>query len=777
MPINPTPSFYQFNDEEEFLDITTPVPPAPWVHDLYSAIHRSSLDQELQGVSYQRRSETFQPLTRSYRYFFVSDEETGEYWSLNHAPTQTPFERYNCRFTPCTIEQSGSYQGLTHSLTVFVPRDSSGEHTRLSLMSEHDTPRKLSLFYVVGLAYHADRGTNAGFEPVANLLYHVTPASVHDFAAEHGSPRKRYDICFLAADQSTASWEASEWAFFGGTGAHSTPIAVQRGRCSSKPARAVPICAAMHWRIELEPGKPFALNLLLDTATSLKEAVKSAKAKLQPDDLRTCQARLAQAWRDNAEHIHLKTPDENLNRFFNTWIKRQMLFMTETDRGENFVTARNRLQDLLGFCLIDPGQSWERYKEILGHQNASGHLSRGWDISGSSREASLNRLDFRDGSFWVIFVGVILYQWQNSSDCLDEHSPFTDSNESATVYEHLKRSFLHLMSSRGEHGLILLGQGDWNDALNGPGAGGKGESVMLTASLIVAAKRLQPIACQRSDVAFAESIKEAVASLAESINTHAWNGHWYSRGFDDNGVPFGTPHDSEGKIWLNAQTWPILAGIVPKDHLAALFKTIEAELETDAGLALLAPAFSNPDSRLGSITTRLEGGRVNGSVYNHAVMFAVVAALKSGHADQARRWLTKLLPTNPDNPPERNGQAPTYIPNYYVGPVADGTAGTSSRMIHTGSAAWFMWCLGEVLPGLSIEGDRIHVTTSPQTIPWDDFELSRRIRGSTYHFHFVKIPSTKEPQIQLNGEALPDRWVPVQPSGNHQVLVTLIVNP
>jgi cyclic beta-1,2-glucan synthetase len=52
------------------------------------------------------------------------------------------------------------------------------------------------------------------------------------------------------------------------------------------------------------------------------------------------------------------------------------------------------------------------------------------------------------------------------------------SAEAASLYEHCVRAIRHGLRF-GEHGLPLIGSGDWNDGMNLVGIGGKGESVWL----------------------------------------------------------------------------------------------------------------------------------------------------------------------------------------------------------------------------------------------------------------------------------------------------------
>ncbi len=52
------------------------------------------------------------------------------------------------------------------------------------------------------------------------------------------------------------------------------------------------------------------------------------------------------------------------------------------------------------------------------------------------------------------------------------------SDEEGTLLDHCLRAIRHAMTF-GEHGIPLIGIGDWNDGMNRVGAKGRGESVWL----------------------------------------------------------------------------------------------------------------------------------------------------------------------------------------------------------------------------------------------------------------------------------------------------------
>src|SRR5690606_27550315 len=83
----------------------------------------------------------------------------------------------------------------------------------------------------------------------------------------------------------------------------------------------------------------------------------------------------------------------------------------------------------------------------------------------------------------------------------DEQAPFdNDENNRASIFEHLKRSFDHVVRNLGPHALPLIGRADWNDCLNlncfstNPDesfqtttnkTGGKAESVMIAGMFVL----------------------------------------------------------------------------------------------------------------------------------------------------------------------------------------------------------------------------------------------------------------------------------------------------
>ena len=112
----------------------------------------------------------------------------------------------------------------------------------------------------------------------------------------------------------------------------------------------------------------------------------------------------------------------------------------------------------------------------------------------------------------------------------------------------------------GEHGLPLIGSGDWNDGMNLVGEQGKGESVWLGFFLYDVLLRFSALARAHGDEAFAERCTSEAADLQRNLEQHGWDGAWYRRAYFDDGSPLGSSACPECQIDSIAQSWSVLSG-------------------------------------------------------------------------------------------------------------------------------------------------------------------------------------------------------------------------
>ena len=98
-----------------------------------------------------------------------------------------------------------------------------------------------------------------------------------------------------------------------------------------------------------------------------------------------------------------------------------------------------------------------------------------------------------------------------------------------------------------------------------------------------------------------------------------------------------------------------------------------------------------------------------------------------------------------------------FVPNYYRGDWRGHpcTAGRSSQLFNTGTAAWLYRCLIEGLFGLRGEGDALRI--APQ-LPshWQEASVVRRFRGARIELQVQRVEGLDTMQVRVNDVLLPE---------------------
>ena len=333
------------------------------------------------------------------------------------------------------------------------------------------------------------------------------------------------------------------------------------------------------------------------------------------------------------------------------------------------------------------------------------------------------------------------------------------AEESASLYQHCVRAILHGLRF-GEHGLPLMGSGDWNDGMNLVGMGGKGESVWLGFFLYDVLMRFTAVARLHGDLPFIERCREEAARLRENLDQHGWDGHWYRRAYFDDGMPLGSAINPECQIDSIAQSWSVLSGGGDSERARQGMEAMDARLvRRDLGLIqVLDPPFDTSRLNPGYIKGYVPGVRENGGQYTHAAIWATMAFAALG--DRARTWeLFSMI--NPIN----HAGTPAAIATYKVEPyvvAADVYAvaphgGRGGWTWYTGSAGWMYRLILESILGLRLEVDTLHFAPCLPA-DWAGFKLHYRYRETTYHIAVTQVPAGPEaPRIVTRRRGLHGR--------------------
>jgi cellobiose phosphorylase len=317
----------------------------------------------------------------------------------------------------------------------------------------------------------------------------------------------------------------------------------------------------------------------------------------------------------------------------------------------------------------------------------------------------------------------------------------------------------------GEHGLPLMGCGDWNDGMNRVGNQGRGESVWLAFFLYDVLTQFAPLARAHRDPAFAERCLAESRQLQQNIEQHAWDGQWYRRAYFDSGEPLGSQTNSECQIDSLPQSWSVISGAGDPERSRLALESVDQRLvRRDAGLIqLFDPPFDTSALNPGYIKGYIPGVRENGGQYTHGAIWTAMAFALMGENERAWDLFALLNPIH-------HGSTPQQIATYKVEPyviAADVYAvaphvGRGGWTWYTGSAGWMYRLLIETLLGVNLAGDQLRLTPR---LPkgWTSCKVHYRYRQTVYHISITRLvaDSADADQLFLDGKELAAQTVPL----------------
>lgn len=460
-------------------------------------------------------------------------------------------------------------------------------------------------------------------------------------------------------------------------------------------------------------------------------------------------ARLQQTldfWRERLNRIRLHTPDELLNRLVNSFLPYQTLCGRIWGRSGFYQSGgaygfRDQLQDMLCILLSDPDMVRGHLLTCAAHQFESGDVMHWWHP-----EKNGVRTRISDDMLFLPYVTTYYVEETGDQAVLDEIVPFLRDEEipagrddwygeasfseaNASLHEHCLRAIRRALVV-GEHGLLLMGSGDWNDGMNRVGDKGKGESVWLTEFMIVVLERYARFCDEETREAFMKTAGE----LREAVEIHGWDGRWYRRAYTDEGLPLGSNETENGcQIDSIAQSWAVMAGLSRERVKTALTEVNDRLIDRETGvIRLLTPPFDGGDADPGYIKGYPPGIRENGGQYTHAACWVVMALAELGEADRAWEAFRMLLPSNHSNTPEAAEQY--RVEPYVVAADIYGEAPHAGRggwTWYTGAAGWMVRVAYVHLMGYRRQKNRVSLHALLPS-EWEEASVCIRFGNARY---------------------------------------------
>ncbi|EWY41660.1 glycosyl transferase [Skermanella stibiiresistens SB22] len=684
---------------------------------------------------------------------YLRDEDSGALFG----PTALPIRdggTYVARHGHGHSRFEHAADGLALDLLQYVPLDDPIKISRLTVRNLSNRPRHLSVTSYVEWVLGTSRGASAPFI--------VTSADAATGALFAGNPWNaplggRVAFADMAGRQT--AWTADRREFIGRNGTLASPEALRGGApLSGATGAGLDPCAVLQTSFELAPGASIEIVMFLGE-TGSAEAASALIERYRAIDLDHVLAEVEAHWRDLLGTIQVKTPDRALDIMLNGWLQYQTLACRIWARSAFYQASgaygfRDQLQDGMALTFARPEMTRHHLLRAAGRQFVEGDVQHWWlPATGQGVRTRIS-----DDRVWLAFGVASYIEVTEDRSILDEMVPFlegqhlklgehdaffqpTVSDEAATLFEHCARGLDQCVALTGEHGLPLMGTGDWNDGMNRVGEAGKGESVWLGWLLLRTVDLFAPMAEDR-DPGRAAAWREHAASVRVSLEREAWDGAWYRRGIFDDGTPFGRAGDAECRIDSIAQSWAVLSEAANPDRAARAMASVDEHLILrDEKLALLfTPPFDKTPLDPGYIKAYPPGLRENGGQYSHAAMWAIMAFAKLGQGDRAGALLSLLNPINHASDPA--GTARYKVEPYVVAADVYSVAPHAGRggwTWYTGSAGWMYRAGIEAVLGIRQRGALLLIDPC---IPadWPGFQVAVR-RGATRYDISVENPA------------------------------------
>ncbi len=709
--------------------------------------------------------------------FYLRDEESGAYWSPTPLPARGKGDYVSRHgFGYSVFEHSES--GIVSELWVYVAMDAAVKFSVIKLRNISGKPRKLSatgyVEWVLGdLRPKSAMHMTTAVDPSTGALLARNP-----YNSEFAERVAFFDASWSGLKGATRTLTGDRAEFIGRNGNISAPAALSRVRLSGKVGAGLDACAAMHLSFELAAGDECEIVFTIGAGRDAEDAGNLIRRYRGSTAARESLRAVWQYWNHTLGAVNIDTPDPSVNVLGNGWLLYQTLACRIWARSGFYQSGgafgfRDQLQDVMAIVHAEPHLVRQHLLLCASRQFKEGDVQHWWHPPLGRGVRTLCSDDF----LWLVLATCRYVTHTGDTGVLDERVPFLEgrllspgedsyydlprrSDDTASLYEHCTRAILHGLRS-GDHGLPLMGTGDWNDGMNLVGEHGKGESVWLAFFLCDVLAQFAPLASARADNEFSQRCHAEIVRLRESIDQHGWDGEWYRRAYFDDGSPLGSASNPECRIDSIPQSWSVLSGAGDPARTRPAMDAVDKLLvrRQDALIQLLDPPFDHSALNPGYIKGYVPGVRENGGQYTHAAIWATMAFARLG--DSRRAWeLFGMI--NPIHHASSSDQIAKYKVEPYV-VAADVYAvaphiGRGGWTWYTGSAGWTYRLIMESLLGLRVENSKLHIDACmPES--WTAFTIHYRYRETVYHVHIVKASAGEPATLTLDGVASREPWI------------------
>jgi cellobiose phosphorylase len=805
-----------FDDLNREYVITNPKTPYPWINYLgnekfFGLISNTSggycfyRDARLRRLTRYRYNNI--PVDNNGRYFYINDD--GDIWTPGWMPVKKELDSYECRHGLGYTAIKGSKNGVSVSQLSFIPLGDNVEIHNIKLQNVSNTGKKIKLFSFVEFclwnAYddmtNFQRNFSTGeVEIEGSVIYHKT---------EYRERRNHY--AFFAVNEPIDGFDTDREAFIGLYEALDAPKAVVAGTAGNSVASGWQPVGSHYICIDLKPGEEksliFSIGYVENPEDEKWEKLgvinkKRAKELIEKystqKDIDNATGRLKDYWTELLSKYTVKSHDEKLDRMVNIWNPYQCMVTFNMSRSASYFESgigrgmgfRDSNQDLLGFVHQIPERARERILDIAATQFEDGGAYHQYQPLTKKGNMEVGG-GFNDDPLWLILGTAAYIKETGDYSILDEDVPFDNNhNKKASLFDHLKQSFYHVVNNFGPHGLPLIGRADWNDCLNlncfstEPGEsfqtcgnieGRVAESVFIAGMFVFIGEDYVKLCKYKGLERDADEARKHIDNMRETTIKYGFDGDWFLRAYDHYGKKVGSKECEEGQIFIEPQGFCVMAGIGVKEGLAQkALDSVKERLDTKYGIVLQNPPYMKYYLNLGEISSYPPGYKENAGIFCHNNPWIAIAETVIGRGNRAFEVYSKIAPAYLENISEVHKTEP-YIYSQMIAGKDAVRHGEAKNSWLTGTAAWNYVAVSQWILGIKPDYDGLLIDPC---IPkeWSCYSINRWFRGALYNI-CVENPDHVEKgvkSVSVDGEGIEGSLVPVFNDGKeHKVIVVM----
>lgn len=674
---------------------------------------------------------------------------------------------------------------LEQEVTVFTPLEDSVKIWDIKLTNHSDNVKYLTLTYYVEWVLGINReDTNPYIVTFYNNEYEYLSAK--NVYRVHFSN----NMAFMFSSEMIRGYTGDRHEFLGRKGSVLHPQGLD-GKLSNRTGAGLDSCGTIQISVTVNPGEEKSVLFGLGSSDNTLQ-IQTLKSKYQDMNASLQELnRVKDYWTKILGTLQIRTNDREMDILVNGWLLYQTISCRINARAAFYQCGgaygfRDQLQDSLSLIFTDPAALRNQILISCSRQFEEGDVQHWWHPPTGIGV----RTRITDDLLWLPYAAAAYIDATGDDTILHEEVPYIKGPElkegehdimitpqvssiSGSVYEHCKKTIQ--ITRLGEHGLPLMGGGDWNDGMNEVGKDGKGESVWLGWFFCTVVNNFVPLCYHEGDMDFGKELEEKRTSILKSIEEHAWDGEWYLRAFYDDGTKLGSKESDECKIDSISQSWSVISKGGKKERTLTAMQSALRYLvkEQDSMSLLLSPPFNKTSKNPGYIKNYIPGNRENGGQYTHAAIWLAIAATMIEDYNMAYTLFTML---NPVHITLDKGDALRYEKEPYVMaadisfcPPYTGRGGWSW---YTGSAGWMYQGLVKWFLGIRKEKDQLIIDPgTPES--FGDFIVEYKYGSSFYEIRIESrskgVLSTDE--LLLDNEKVMGNKIKLADDGKRHVVI------